>query len=275
MGRSNRRGSKNPQRKERYEEQQNKNNGGVSNMRGKPRHLSQPTESRPIEIKKVPRFTSIDGATENQKKVIRAIHTNDIIFIEGPAGTGKTTLAIGVSVERLAKGLTQRIILCRPALEANGERIGFEPGTGTDKLGPYTTPFFQALNKFVDGETLTTWQKEGKISIVPFSYMRGQNLDGDIILDEGQNCKFEQLYLFLTRMCKDSKVMITYDLLQSDLPYYEDITVGEVCRELSKEDGIVHCQLDDTDNQRHPQVRKIIKAFGRLRERRKNDSKRL
>lgn len=199
--------------------------------------------------------------TEGQKKYIEMIRSHSIVFCIGPAGTGKTYLAMAMAVATLKTGAIRRIILTRPAVEA-GESLGFLPGDLYEKVLPYLRPLYDALYDMMDEETMERYRDRGIIEVVPLAYMRGRTLnDSFIILDEAQNSTIEQMKMFLTRLGYGSKAVITGDITQVDLPSSRPSGLIQVQPILSKIDGIEFVYLDENDVVRHPLVSKIIKAY--------------
>lgn len=196
-----------------------------------------------------------------QKNYIDSIKNNDIVFAIGPAGTGKTYLAMAMAVNALKKKIVSRIILARPAVEA-GESLGFLPGTLTEKVTPYIRPIYDALYDMAEPERIQDFVDKGIIEIAPLAYMRGRTLnDSFIILDEAQNATTEQMKMFLTRLGFDSKTVITGDITQSDLPKGKESGLLQVQKILKNIDGIKFIYLESGDVVRHELVQEIIKAY--------------
>ena len=211
------------------------------------------------------RGKNIRPKTVNQKNYVDAIDQNTIVFGIGPAGTGKTYLAMAKAVQALNRKEVSRIILTRPAVEA-GERLGFLPGTLSDKIDPYLRPLFDALHDMMDAETVPKLMATGAIEVAPLAYMRGRTLnDSFIILDEAQNTTPEQMKMFLTRLGFNSKMIVTGDVTQIDLP---GGTSGlKVAKNILKDvEDMKFCVLDSTDVVRHSLVGKIVDAYSKFEE---------
>ncbi|MBP5335509.1 MAG: PhoH family protein [Bacteroidales bacterium] len=204
---------------------------------------------------------AIRARNANQQKMVKAYFENDLIFAVGPAGTGKTYVAIALAVRALKNREIKRIILTRPAVEA-GERLGFLPGDLKDKLDPYLQPLYDALGDMVPSRKLQEFMADGTIQIAPLAYMRGRTLDrACVILDEAQNTNMGQLKMFLTRMGNDAKFIVTGDATQVDLPKKEDSGLLKGISLLENIKGVAVISFDNEDIVRHPLVTKIVKAF--------------
>ena len=213
------------------------------------------TDGKPIKAR---------GAT--QQEMVKAYFDNDLIFAVGPAGTGKTYVAIALAVRALKNREIKRIILTRPAVEA-GERLGFLPGDLKDKLDPYLQPLYDALGDMIPARKLQEFMAEGTIQIAPLAYMRGRTLErACVILDEAQNTNLGQLKMFLTRMGANAKFIVTGDASQVDLPRKEDSGLLRGIAMLEGIKGIATIRFTNADIVRHPLVTKIVKAFDRSEE---------
>jgi len=199
--------------------------------------------------------------TQGQREYLEAVATHDIVVGIGPAGTGKTYLAVAKAVEALARKRVKRIVLARPAVEA-GESLGFLPGDIQAKVDPYLRPLYDALEDMMPHDRVQKALETRIIEIAPLAYMRGRTLaDAFIILDEAQNATGAQMKMFLTRLGVNSKVVVTGDKTQIDLPKREDSGLIQVERILPGVDGVAFCYLDESDVVRHRLVREIIKAY--------------
>jgi phosphate starvation-inducible PhoH-like protein len=209
--------------------------------------------------------------TDGQARYVRAMYDNDLIFCIGPAGTGKTFLAVGMAVNLLRQGQVKRIVLVRPAVEA-GERLGFLPGDIVAKVNPYLRPLFDALNDMLEPEQVKRYMDNDIIEIVPLAFMRGRTLNqAVIILDEGQNTTVPQMKMFLTRMGNGSKVIVTGDVTQVDLPRQMRSGMTDAAHRLRDFDRIAIIYLDEHDIVRHPLVQQIVRAYEEERPRKKKE----
>ena len=209
----------------------------------------------------------VNAKSEGQGKYLLDIDQNDIVFAIGPAGTGKTFLAVSKGVEALKSGRVRRIVLVRPAVEA-GERLGFLPGDIEAKVSPYLRPIYDSLNTFLEFGQLNRMIEGDVVEICPLAYMRGRTLDDAfIILDEAQNTTSEQMKMFLTRMGAQSKIVVTGDVTQIDLPPGKPSGLVEVRELLKGIPGIVFSFLSKADIVRHPLVQKIVDAYEHHRRR--------
>lgn len=205
----------------------------------------------------------IKARTINQKRMVESCNVNDLVFAIGPAGTGKTYTAVALAVKCLKEKLVKRIILTRPAVEA-GENLGFLPGDLKDKLDPYLQPLYDALRDMLPPQKLLTYLEDGTIEIAPLAFMRGRTLDNAFaILDEAQNATQGQLKMFLTRMGRSAKFMVTGDITQIDLPKNQASGLIQAARILGQINGIDFIYLDDRDVIRHKLVTRIIAAYGK------------
>jgi phosphate starvation-inducible protein PhoH and related proteins len=207
----------------------------------------------------------IKARTANQKKMVEAAATNDLVFALGPAGTGKTYTAVAIAVKALKNKEVRKIIITRPAVEA-GENLGFLPGDLKEKIDPYLRPIYDALDDMVPPDKLKLMLESRIIEIAPLAYMRGRTLnDAFILLDEAQNTTSMQLKMFLTRMGAKSKAIITGDQTQVDLPKQQKSGLKEAREILTNIRGIAFVELDGKDVLRHRLVREIIKAYDSLK----------
>ena len=218
------------------------------------------------------RKKAIVPKTPSQKAYIKAIKENDIVFGIGPAGTGKTYLAMAMALKYLKENKISKIILTRPAVEA-GEKLGFLPGSIAEKVHPYLTPLYDALYDMVDYDKANYLLEKGVIEIAPLAFMRGRTLnDAFIILDEAQNTTREQMKMFLTRIGFGSKAVITGDVTQIDLPKKKDSGLLEAMRVLKDIEGIGFVEFRKEDVVRHPIVQKIIQAYERFEGKKDTDA---
>jgi phosphate starvation-inducible protein PhoH and related proteins len=200
-----------------------------------------------------------------QKRYVDSIWEKDIVFGIGPAGTGKTYLAMALAIRFLMEKRVKRIVLTRPAVEA-GERLGFLPGSMEEKVSPYLRPLYDALHDMMDFEKADQLISRGLIEIAPIAFMRGRTLnDSFVILDEAQNTTREQMKMFLTRLGFESKAVITGDVTQIDLPENRRSGLTEAEQILRSIEGIGFCYFTEVDVVRHPLVQEVIKAYDRLR----------
>lgn len=203
----------------------------------------------------------VSARTVNQRKLVEACEKNDMVFAIGPAGTGKTYTAVALAVRALKNRQVRKIILTRPAVEA-GESLGFLPGDLKEKLDPYLQPLYDALRDMIPAAKLSDYLEQGIIQIAPLAFMRGRTLDhAFVILDEAQNATESQLKMFLTRMGKDAKFVITGDITQIDLPPKQKSGLTTAMNRLGAIKGIEFVQLDQNDVIRHKLVSKIINAY--------------
>ena len=203
----------------------------------------------------------VRARTPNQKRLVEAVKHNDMVFAIGPAGTGKTYTAVALAVRALKNKEIRRIILTRPAVEA-GENLGFLPGDLRDKLDPYLQPLYDALRDMIPQQKLLNYWEDNTIEIAPLAFMRGRTLDNAfVILDEAQNATSSQLKMFLTRMGRNAKFVITGDITQIDLPRHQQSGLVQGMHILDGINGISFINLDNSDVIRHKLVTKIIRAY--------------
>ncbi len=203
----------------------------------------------------------------NQAKLVRALRTDDVVFCSGPAGSGKTYLAVAESLRLLATGAVRRIVLTRPVVEA-GESLGYLPGDFEQKISPYLRPLFDTIQSLLPKGECERLSENGILEIAPLAYMRGRTLENSIlILDEAQNTTREQMKMFLTLMGSGSKVFVTGDITQIDLPKRIPSGLVHALGILSDIDGISVCAMDSSDIVRNPLVRKIVQAYEHDQER--------
>ena len=215
----------------------------------------------------------IKPRSKNQQRLIEAYQTNDMVFAVGPAGTGKTYLSIALAVKALKEKSAKKIILSRPAVEA-GEKLGFLPGDMKDKIDPYLQPLYDALEDMLPQVKLQDMMEKHVIQIAPLAFMRGRTLnDAVVILDEAQNTTPAQIRMFLTRMGWNTKMIITGDMTQIDLPHSQKSGLIEALHILNNVDGIGVVNLDSADIVRHKLVTKIVNAYEQYdQERNSNES---
>lgn len=210
----------------------------------------------------------IKAMTDNQQKLVKFVEKNDMVFAIGPAGTGKTYTGVALAVRALKNKEVKRIILTRPAVEA-GENLGFLPGDMKEKLDPYMQPLYDALRDMIPPQTLEDYLFKGVIQIAPLAFMRGRTLDhAFVILDEAQNTTHSQMKMFLTRMGKNAKFIITGDPGQIDLPRKVSSGLKEAIEILKDVEGIGMLYLDDKDIVRHKLVKRIVNAYKIVEDRR-------
>lgn len=207
------------------------------------------------------RGEAIRAKTFHQKQYIKAIQTHDITFCIGPAGTGKTYLAAVLAVKALLDGECDRLILTRPAVEA-GEKLGFLPGDIQQKVDPFLRPLYDALYEFIDPEKIPDLMERGKIEVAPLAYMRGRTLSNAfVIVDEAQNTTPAQLKMVLTRLGFNSKMVVTGDITQTDLPSHQLSGLIVSQKILHQVEGIAFCHFSKADVVRHPLVQRIVEAY--------------
>jgi phosphate starvation-inducible protein PhoH and related proteins len=211
------------------------------------------TKGNPIKVK-----------TVNQQKLVQSVHDNDLVFALGPAGTGKTYVSVALAVKALKNKQVKKIIITRPAVEA-GENLGFLPGDLKEKIDPYLRPIYDALNDMIPFEKLKFYMEREVIEIAPLAYMRGRTLNNAfILLDEAQNTTPMQMKMFLTRMGPESKMIVTGDTSQVDLPANQRSGLVESVKILSETKGIGFVELNERDVVRHKLVRDIIEAYNKV-----------
>jgi phosphate starvation-inducible PhoH-like protein len=214
---------------------------------------------------------TVQPKSSNQRRYLDAIEKHDMVFGIGPAGTGKTYLAVAMAISALLAKRVNRIILARPAVEA-GERLGFLPGTLQDKIDPYLRPLYDALYDMVDPERVDRYLEKNVIEIAPIAFMRGRTLnDSFVILDEAQNTTSEQMKMFVTRLGFNSKAVITGDITQIDLPNARRSGLLEAADILKNVDGLSFVYFDQSDVVRHHLVQRIIRAYDERRARTADD----
>jgi phosphate starvation-inducible PhoH-like protein len=209
--------------------------------------------------------------TDGQARYVRAMRESDLTLCIGPAGTGKTYLAVGMAVSLLRTGEVKKIVLVRPAVEA-GERLGFLPGDIVAKVNPYLRPLFDALNDMMEPDAVKRYMDNDIIEVVPLAYMRGRTLNhAVIILDEGQNTTVPQMKMFLTRMGEGSKIIVTGDVTQVDLPRQTRSGLVDAAHRFRDLEGIALVYLDENDIVRHPLVQRVLRAYEDDRPRKKKE----
>ena len=219
------------------------------------------TENVPGTLLRTQRGKEIRAKTAGQRAFVESIERNTLTFGIGPAGTGKTFLAVVMAVRALKNREVSRVILSRPAVEA-GEKLGFLPGDLREKVDPYLRPLYDALEDMLDGAVVARYLERGTIEVAPLAYMRGRTLsDAFVILDEAQNATSDQLKMFLTRLGAGSKMVVNGDVTQIDLPSGSRSGLRDAARRLGAVDDIGAVELTDTDVVRHPLVAQIIRAY--------------
>ena len=213
----------------------------------------------PVEIHEGGR--SVRPRTDGQSRYMRALRDHEIVLCLGPAGTGKTYLAVAMAVSHLRRGQIKKIVLCRPAVEA-GEKLGFLPGDLEAKINPYLRPLFDALHDLMPFDQLRRYMASDLVEIAPLAYMRGRTLnDAVIILDEGQNATIPQMMMFLTRMGQNARIVVTGDITQVDLPPDVRSGLADAAERLASVAGLAVVTLEKSDIVRHPLVQAIVNAY--------------
>ena len=228
---------------------------------GHPEHARKPkdTNGRPLAGRVRP-------MTDGQERYLAAIRKHDIVFAIGPAGSGKTYLAVASAIEALSKNQVNRLVLVRPAVEA-GEKLGFLPGDLAEKVNPYLRPLYDALHDMLNPHQVARFMEKGVIEIAPLAFMRGRTLNSAfVILDEAQNTTPKQMKMFLTRLGRDAKTVITGDVTQVDLPEGDLSGLTHAARVLKDVEGVSFVHLEKQDIVRHPLVQRIVHAYEALGE---------
>ena len=226
--------------------------------------VDESADGEPVRPKAAPMH--VKARTEGQQRYLQCMADSDITFAYGPAGTGKTYLAVAAAIEAVRQGRVRRIVLVRPAVEA-GEKLGFLPGDFQAKVDPYLRPMYDALQDLLDLRTRTRWLESDVVEVCPLAYMRGRTLNRSfVILDEAQNTTVTQMLMFLTRLGEGSYMVVTGDPSQVDLPGNVTSGLGDAVRKLGNVQGIGLVQLDATDVVRHAVVSRIVNAYGSERQ---------
>ena len=220
---------------------------------------AEPGASGVVELREGNRV--VRPRSEGQARYLKALLQNELVFCVGPAGTGKTYLAVAMAVMGLRKGRIKKIVLVRPAVEA-GEHLGFLPGDLEAKINPYLRPLLDALHDLIEYDQIRRYMSNDLIEIAPLAYMRGRTLnDAMIILDEGQNATVPQMKMFLTRMGQNARIVVTGDITQVDLPPATRSGLADAVDRLAKVEGVATVMLDRSDIVRHPLVQAIVNAY--------------
>jgi phosphate starvation-inducible PhoH-like protein len=228
---------------------------------------STDTDKRPDDAAVVTRRVRVQPRGVNQRSYVQNLRTRDLCFGIGPAGTGKTYLAVACAVEALDKEQVRRIVLVRPAVEA-GERLGFLPGDLSQKVDPYLRPMYDALYEMIGYDRVARLIERNVIEVAPLAFMRGRSLNESfVILDEAQNTTAEQMKMFLTRMGFGSKAVVTGDVTQVDLPSHQKSGLKQVSDILDNISGVAFNYFESGDVVRHPLVQKIVEAYSAFEER--------
>jgi phosphate starvation-inducible PhoH-like protein len=232
---------------------------GVASLIESALSAEDPDRLPPIEFREGSRI--VRARTAGQGRYLRALHDNALVFCVGPAGTGKTYLAVAMAVAALRQGKTKKIVLVRPAVEA-GEHLGFLPGDLEAKINPYLRPLLDALHDLMDYDQIRRYMGSDLIEIAPLAYMRGRTLnDAVIILDEGQNATVPQMKMFLTRMGENARIVVTGDITQVDLPQGTTSGLADAVERLKDVAGVAAVWLDRSDIVRHALVQAIVNAY--------------
>ena len=228
--------------------------GGEEDVAGDGSNDGRVTAARSIAV-------AIKARTPGQQRYLECMEQHDVVFAVGPAGTGKTYLAVAQAIDAMKRGLVRRIVLVRPAVEA-GEKLGFLPGDFQAKIDPYLRPMYDALQDLLDSRTRSRWLEGDVVEVCPLAYMRGRTLNrAFVILDEAQNTTVPQMLMFLTRLGEGSRMVVTGDPSQVDLPGNVTSGLADACRRLGNVEGIGHVRLDATDVVRHVVVSRIVSAY--------------
>ena len=232
---------------------------------GHPSHARKPKDrDKDRDDTSRPLAGRVHPMTAGQERYIEAIKKHDIVFAIGPAGCGKTYLAVAAAIEALSKNQVNRIVLVRPAVEA-GERLGFLPGDLQEKVNPYLRPLYDALHDMLNPHQVARFSEKGVIEIAPLAFMRGRTLNSAfVILDEAQNTTPKQMKMFLTRLGRDAKTVITGDVTQVDLPDGDLSGLTQATRILKDVEGVSFVHLEKQDIVRHPLVQRIVQAYDKF-----------